>query len=79
MGSSESRRSFCLEYGERLAESSRKEGKYPVLGSNGIIGYHSEYLIKGPGIVVGRKGTIGVVNWSERDFWSIDTTYYVEM
>ena len=32
----------------------------------------------GPGIIVGRKGSVGEVVYSPNDFWPIDTTYYVE-
>jgi len=67
-----------LEYGKGLPQNSRREGHYPVVGSNGIVGYHNEALVKGPGIVVGRKGTIGAVSWIDNDFWPIDTTYYVK-
>lgn len=70
---------FTLEYGEGLAEYKRDNGKYPIFGSNGIIGYHSEYLVQGPGIIVGRKGSIGEINWSNDNFWPIDTTYYVSL
>lgn len=68
-----------LEYGEGLTERERKGNEYPVYGSNGIIGYSSKYLIKGPGIIVGRKGTIGAVKFSKVNFWPIDTTYYVKL
>jgi len=70
---------LSLEYGKGLTEIQRLEGKYPVLGSNGIVGYHNDFLIKGPGIIVGRKGTIGAINWSNDNFWPIDTTYYVKL
>jgi type I restriction enzyme S subunit len=60
-----------------LTESQREEGPIPVYGSRGIIGHHKESTVKGPGIVVGRKGTVGHVSWSESDFWPIDTTYYL--
>ena len=69
---------MSLEYGKGLPENSRVKGAYPVVGSNGIVGYHAEALVKGPGIVVGRKGTIGAVSWIDTDFWPIDTTYYVK-
>ncbi|MEM2919065.1 MAG: restriction endonuclease subunit S [Candidatus Altiarchaeota archaeon] len=69
---------LSLEYGEGLPEKERALGKYPVVGSNGIVGYHNKKLINGPGIVIGRKGTIGAVSWLEQDFWPIDTTYYVK-
>jgi len=67
-----------LEYGAGLPQAVRTGEGYPVYGSNGLLGRHSEYLIQGPGIVVGRKGTVGAVAWSDESFWPIDTTYYVQ-
>jgi type I restriction enzyme S subunit len=64
-------------YGKGLKEDERQAGSIPVYGSNGQIGWHNEYLIKGPGIVVGRKGNPGIVTWSQNDFFPIDTTFYV--
>jgi type I restriction enzyme S subunit len=69
---------LSLEYGKGLPETERIAGMYPVVGSNGIVGYHNQAIVKGPGIVVGRKGTIGAVSWIDKDFWPIDTTYYVK-
>jgi len=66
-----------FEYGEGLREHERTEGSYPVYGSNGIVGFHDSYLVKGPGIVVGRKGSVGEVHYVNEDFWPIDTTYYI--
>lgn len=68
-----------LEYGDSLPEDKRAGGKVPVYGSNGIVGYHSSAFLKGPGIIIGRKGTVGAVVWSDKDFWPIDTTYYVTL
>ncbi len=67
-----------LEYGKSLPEHKRIFGDYPVYGSNGIVGYHNEYISKGPGIIVGRKGTAGQVIRTENNFFPIDTTYYVK-
>ena len=73
-------RSICtLEYGKPLKEADRKGGNYPVFGSNGIVGYHNEPLVKGPLIIVGRKGTAGATNWSDVDCFPIDTTFYVRL
>jgi len=69
---------LSLEYGDGLSKDDRAGDKHPVYGSNGINGSHSDYLIEGPGIIVGRKGTIGTVNYEPRDFWCIDTTFYLE-
>jgi type I restriction enzyme S subunit len=69
---------LSLEYGSGLPERERMPGIYPVVGSNGIVGYHHQAIVKRPGIVIGRKGTIGAVSWIDKDFWPIDTTYYVK-
>jgi len=66
-----------LAYGKALKASNRIPGNVPVYGSNGPVGFHNEALVKGPGIVVGRKGNPGIVTWSSRDFYPIDTTFYV--
>ena len=68
---------LTFEYGESLPEVLRKDGKTNVYGSNGIIGRHDKYLVYGPGLIIGRKGTVGAIAWSKDDFWPIDTTYYV--
>ncbi|NNM66174.1 MAG: N-6 DNA methylase [Burkholderiales bacterium] len=67
-----------LEYGASLPKEKRVAGPYPVVGSNGITGYHNEYLIEGPAIVVGRKGSAGEVTLIEKNCFPIDTTYYVK-
>jgi type I restriction enzyme S subunit len=66
-----------LLYGKALKADIRIAGKYPVLGSSGIVDYHNEYLVEAPGIVIGRKGTIGEVIWVNENFFPIDTTFYV--
>jgi type I restriction enzyme S subunit len=70
--------SICeLAYGKALKENVRESGPVPVYGSNGQVGWHSDALVKGPGIVVGRKGNPGFVTWVSEDFFPIDTTFYV--
>ena len=70
---------LTLEYGKPMKEEDRKGGEYPVFGSNGVVGYHNEYLVEGPFIVVGRKGTAGAVTYSEKSGFPIDTTFYVRL
>jgi type I restriction enzyme, S subunit len=66
-----------FSYGKGLRADGRSSGVIPVYGSNGQIGWHNEYLVKGPGIVIGRKGNPGIVTWAHKDFFPIDTTFYV--
>ncbi|MYA75938.1 MAG: restriction endonuclease subunit S [Acidimicrobiaceae bacterium] len=68
-----------LSYGKALKKTRRNpSGSIPVYGSNGIIGYHDQALTTGPTVVVGRKGSVGVVNFSPGPCWPIDTTFYHE-
>ena len=68
-----------LEYGKPLPEEARIAGKFPVMGSNGIVGYHNTFLVKGPTIVVGRKGSAGKLNYIAEDNFPIDTTFYIKL
>lgn len=70
---------LSLEYGKGLTESVRVNGNISVYGSNGIVGIHNTKLVNGPGIIIGRKGSIGEVVWCDSDFWPIDTTYYIKL
>jgi len=70
---------LTLRYGKGLPSRRRRPGPYPVYGSGGIIGYHDEPLVPGPGIIVGRKGSIGTVHYEGRSFFPIDTVFFVEL
>ncbi|HNB62770.1 MAG TPA: restriction endonuclease subunit S, partial [Saprospiraceae bacterium] len=69
---------IMFQRGHDLPRTSMKDGKYPVAGSNGIIGYHSEYTTKGPGVTIGRSGSIGAPNYYESDYWAHNTVLYVK-
>lgn len=66
-----------LQRGFDLPTSRMEEGVYPVVMSNGIGGHHSQYKVKGPGIVTGRSGTIGKLHYIEDDYWPHNTTLWV--
>lgn len=67
-----------LKYGKALNQDNRIPGPFPVYGSSGIVGTHQKALVAGPAIVVGRKGNVGSVYWSDDDFHPIDTVYFIE-
>jgi type I restriction enzyme S subunit len=67
-----------LKYGKALLSGNRVKGEFPVYGSGGVTGTHNRPLVEGPGVIVGRKGTVGAVYWSEQSFFPIDTTFYVQ-
>ena len=66
-----------FQYGKGLPKHKREAGPYPVFGSNGPVGSHDTPLVEEPGIIIGRKGTVGAVHYSKQPFWPIDTTFYV--
>ncbi len=51
-------------------------GKYPILGTGGIIGKSIEYLCDWECVLIGRKGTIDKPIYMKTPFWTIDTLYY---
>lgn len=66
-----------LAYGKSLPERKRILGKFPVIGSGGVVGFHNTFLCQGPGIIIGRKGSIGTVHFIKDNFYPIDTVFYV--
>lgn len=70
---------ISLEYGKSLKQKDRSGSGFPVFGSNGIVGFHDEFLIEGPCIIVGRKGSAGKVAFSNENAFPIDTTFYVQL
>ena len=68
---------ISLEYGKALRSYDEAQGRYRVFGSNGPIGWTSEPLAPGPGVVLGRKGAYRGVQYSPEPFFVIDTAYYV--
>jgi type I restriction enzyme, S subunit len=66
-----------LSYGKALPATKRIDGNVLVYGSSGAVGRHNTKFVAAPGIVVGRKGNVGSVFWTDDEFWPIDTAYFV--
>ena len=70
---------FEFRYGKGLPQEKRnKMGPVRVYGSNGVLGNHDVALSKGPTIIVGRKGSVGEVHFTDESCWPIDTTYFID-
>ena len=67
-----------LVYGDTLISENRENGVVPVYGSNGIIDTHSSANTLSPAIIVGRKGSLGKVQYSDVPCFVIDTAYYID-
>lgn len=70
---------FCiLQRGFDITKNEQTDGIVPVVSSGGIKSYHNVAKVKGPGVIVGRKGTLGTVHYVEGPYWPHDTTLWVK-
>ncbi|SHJ06644.1 type I restriction enzyme, S subunit [Tangfeifania diversioriginum] len=68
---------LALKYGKPLPKNKRViAGKYPVYGANGIKSRSNDFYYDKETIVVGRKGSAGEINLTEKKFWPLDVTYF---
>jgi type I restriction enzyme S subunit len=65
-------------YGDSLSEENRIEGEISVYGSNGIVGFHNKSITKAPCLIIGRKGSYGKINYSEKECFPIDTAFFID-
>ena len=66
-----------LEYGKGLKGYEAAEGKVPVWGTNGRIGWHTAALCPHAGIIVGRKGAYRGIHYCPTPFFVIDTAFFM--
>ena len=67
----------ALQRGHDLPSRLRKPGVVPVVGSAGISGFHSEAIVPGPGLVIGRSGaSIGKATYVTTPYWPLNTGLY---
>jgi len=66
-------------YGKDQKKVSDENGKYPILGTGGIIGRTNQFLCDKPSVLIGRKGTIDKPVYMDTPFWTVDTLFYTEV
>ena len=69
---------LTLQRGFDLPLKNRKIGQVPVIASTGAVGYHNEHKVDGPGVVIGRSGSIGGAQFILDKFWPLNTTLWVK-
>jgi len=67
---------LILRRGFDLPVQDRTKGEYPIMASNGILDWHNDFKVQGPGVVTGRSGTLGHVHLVEADYWPLNTALY---
>ena len=65
-----------LQRGFDITKAQQRAGNVPVFSSAGASSWHDTAKVTGPGVIIGRKGTLGSVHYSERDYWPHDTTLW---
>jgi type I restriction enzyme, S subunit len=70
---------FKVSSGKGLKVNNLQGGNFPVYGGNGINGYHTEYLIESPKLIIGRVGVkCGVTHITKPKSWVTDNALIVE-
>jgi type I restriction enzyme S subunit len=69
---------LTLQRGFDITKKQQVPGDVPVVSSGGVASYHNESKVQGPGVVLGRKGTLGTVFYIEEDYWPHDTSLWVK-
>lgn len=69
---------ISLQRGFDLPKEKMNPGIYPVVGSTSIIGYHDEFKVDPPGVVMGRSGSLGIPQYVSVEFWPHNTSLWVK-
>jgi len=71
-------RVLTMQRGVDLTADEQRPGNVPVITTAGVTGWHDVAIATGPGVVIGRYGSVGSVHWVEGDYWPHNTTLYLK-
>jgi type I restriction enzyme S subunit len=69
---------ITLQRGFDITKKEQIDGEVPVVSSGGISSFHNQPKVNSPGVVLGRKGTLGSVYYLNKPFWPHDTTLWIK-
>ena len=69
---------LTFQRGFDITKDEQRAGPYAVISSSGPKSTHAEFKVRGPGVIIGRKGSLGTVFYSECNYWPHDTTLWVK-
>jgi type I restriction enzyme S subunit len=69
---------LTFQRGFDITKDEQRDGPYPVISSSGPKTNHAEFKVRGPGVIIGRKGSLGTVFYSDSDYWPHDTTLWIK-
>ena len=69
---------LTLQRGFDITRKQQQPGTVPVVSSGGVSSFHNEAKVAAPGVVLGRKGSLGTTFLLQEGFWPHDTTLWVK-
>ncbi len=63
--------------GQDYKQVKNDNGKYPIYGTGGIMGYASQFKCPANSVIIGRKGSINNPLFIKEKFWNVDTAFGV--
>lgn len=64
-----------IKNGKNQKKVENPNGKYPIYGSGGLIGFANEYICEADTVIIGRKGNINNPMLVSQPFWNVDTAF----
>ena len=69
---------LIIKNGKNQKKVESFNGKYPIYGSGGIIGFANDYICNENAVIIGRKGSINKPILVKTKFWNVDTAFGLE-
>ena len=67
-----------FQRGFDITKAEQTPGRVPIVSSSGIKSSHNKAKVGGPGVIIGRTGTLGSVHFVTQDYWPHNTTLWVK-
>ena len=64
-----------IKNGKNQKAVENPDGKYPIYGSGGVMGYADDYICEPDTVIIGRKGNINNPIYVDEAFWNVDTAF----
>lgn len=69
---------LTFQRGYDITKAEQTDGDIPIVSSSGVSSFHNESKAAAPGVVIGRKGTLGTVHYLDGPYWPHDTTLWIK-
>jgi type I restriction enzyme S subunit len=69
---------LTFQRGFDITKAEQRDGPYWVISSSGPKSTNEQFKVEGPGVIIGRKGSLGTVFYSGTNYWPHDTTLWVK-